>query len=308
MKIYHDIPNFQISWIRKTYNPEKESGRIKNYYIPNDKEELFELIKELNTNKEKYEIIGHTSNIYIQPHTSIKHVISTRKICEVWQDKKYIYCDCGASVKKLARTMINEGVLGFAGLIDLPGTVGGAIYGNSSVGNYSIVNLLDELTIIDGQYLKTIKKSDLYFSFRNSCFKDNDNKKVIISVKLKKKYGYKDDIIKESNFYHQWRMKYQPGPSNNLGTTVVGLEKMTFLGMLLKLIAFIICKLKRCKSNECKIRIIIKFLGLDSKLSTYMFGYNRFIWKDYDAHEYFQQYKRLIYKLYRNPRFEIDIW
>lgn len=306
MKIIHNIPTYHISWIKRTYNPETSSGIINNYYIPENKEELTGIIFKLNEEQKEYKIIGHTSNIYIQPNTNICNVISTRKICEYTEDDKYIYCDCGVSVKRLTKEMINKGIEGFAGLIDLPGTVGAAIYGNSSVGEYSIVKILEEVTVLDGNEIKTIHKKNLSFSFRNSCFSTNNQ--VILSCKLKKTYGNIENILKESKFYHEWRTKNQPGPENNLGTTVL-IKDLKIKGFFIKSLAYINYQInKPIDPEKYKINYVLRLLNIDPKLSDYMFGYNRFIWNDYESHKYFILYKSMINQLYKNPKYEIQIW
>ena len=137
-----------------------------------------------------FDLIGHTSNIYFLPDYSVDVMVSTRKCKQYTLTEDVIECDCGVPVAKLARKMVDEGVKGFEGLIDLPGTVGAAVYGNASCYGCSINSLLIAFDLLkpDGT-IETMYPSDLKLTKRSSSLKRHELKGIILSVKLKKEQG-----------------------------------------------------------------------------------------------------------------------
>lgn len=199
--------------------------------------------------------------------------------------------------------MIEKGYKGFAGLIDLPGTIGGAIYGNASVGNYSISKMLVSIELLNEfGHIETLKYEDLAFCSRSSILKRHEKKGVILSCNLRLEKGEIEEERKIADIIHNWRLQNQPGPLNNLGTTAL-LSTRSIYGLF----TFSIAKLlDLCHSSHKKDYLALKIMGV-KHLSPYLFGYNRFIWKDIKAHDYFSDYLSFINKAYKNPKLEIEV-
>ena len=303
MIIKNHVKTYSISWISSSYDKDTALGIINTYYIPETIDELQELCISLFTSGEELRVVGHTSNIYFLPNTNISNLISVRKLNR-WQiEGNLLTCQCGVNVKALSKAMIDEGFEGFAGLIDLPGTIGGAIYGNASVGKYSITNMLESVKLLNenGQ-IEVYSKEDMNFQYRSSALKRQEMKGIILSCSLKLTMGDSGKEKRTAEGIHVWRVKNQPGPLNNLGTTAL-LNNHSKYGFL----AFSIAKLVAFgRSPIIKKNLVLKMLGA-SHLSPYLFGYNRFIWKDPKAHEFFYDYIRFINKAYKYPKLEIEV-
>lgn len=140
MEVQHNVSINKIAWL-KIPNP----GVIKNLFIPESRAELEELCCKLYSEKKQFDVIGHTSNILYYSTYNPENVVSTRKVNFYSVHDNVIECDCGVNVSKLSREMVEFGFEGFEGLVDLPGTIGAAIFGNSGV---MIVALLVCLNIV----------------------------------------------------------------------------------------------------------------------------------------------------------------
>lgn len=310
MEEKHNIKSYSISWLANTYDGDTSTGIIENYYIPDSIDEFTTLCKSFYNKQEPFKIIGHSSNVYILPNTNIKNVISTRKLQKWNIDDGFLFCECGANIKRIARSMVDEGIKGFACMVDLPGTVGAAIYGNAGVSHDSVSGVLESVDILlsDGN-ICTFGYSDLGFTVRSSVLKRGEIDGVILSCKLRIEKGNVDDIISEANYVHNWRLANMPGPSRNLGTTFLLSDKsLTFLGSFVKSMVSLLCLFSKCKSNQqLKLRLILHLLQY-KELEPYMFGWNRYIWRDPKAHNQFGEYLKLIKKIYKKPRLEIEVW
>lgn len=310
MKTSKNIKSYSVTWLANTYDKDSSQGVIANYYLPETIEELTELCQNLYRMNEKFHVVGCTSNVYIRPNTSIDHLISLRLLNHFYIENDFMVCQCGASVKQIVRRMVKDGIDGYACMIDLPGTVGGGIYGNAGVSRHSIVQQLKDVTILltDGT-IKVFSPDELDFTFRSSALKRGELNGVILSCRLKRVQGNKKEIENEAQMVHEWRQKNQPGGARNLGTTsLLSIAEPTLRGKLLramaKVLAFI---LKPNDTTYFKTRFIMKALG-KSNLTEYLFGLNRYMWRDAKAHENFEAYVEAINQLYVKPRLEIEVW
>ena len=236
MKLYTNIKSYSVTWLANTYDQSSSQGIIANYYLPETMEEMTELCRDLYDRKEKFYVVGSTSNIYIRPNTNIEHLISVKLLHQFYVEDDFMYCECGASVKQIVRKMVKDGMKGYSCMIDLPGTVGGAIYGNASVSTDSIVQQLVDVKILlkDG-VIKTFTPEELNFSFRSSSLKRKELNGIILSCRLKRIKGDQKKIEDEAQMVHAWRKANQPGAARNLGTTsLLSITNRTLLGMTLR--------------------------------------------------------------------------
>lgn len=287
MKIYKDVKSYSVTWLANTYDKDKSQGTIANYYLPETIEELTELCRELYGKDEKFHVVGSTSNVYIRPNTSIKHLISIRLLNRFYLENGFTVCQCGASVKQIVRSMVKDGIDGYACMIDLPGTIGGGVYGNAGVSRHSIVRQLKDVTILLANgTIRTFPPEELGFTFRSSALKRGEMQGVILSCRLKRTPGNKKEIENEAMMVREWRKENQPGAARNLGTTsLLSIAKPTLKGKLLRAIAKCFAYvLNPDDKADFKTRFIMKALG-KPELSQYLFGLNRYMWMDPKAHE-----------------------
>lgn len=154
---------------------------------------MIDLCKSLYTNRQCFEVIGHTSNIYFTPDYNADIVVSTRKVKSYEVKEDVLVCDCGVPVKLLAKAMVAEGCKGFDGLVDLPGTVGASIYGNASCFGSSINRILLSCDYVDAEgVIKTLTQDEVKLSHRSTVFKSGGHKGIIVSAKLRYEKGDPD--------------------------------------------------------------------------------------------------------------------
>lgn len=167
-----NVPISKISWL-SSY-PIDSKGYTANFYEPETIEELVNICGILNDKKEKYDIIGHTSNIYFMPNYSIDNIVSTRKLTGYYVTDNTLVCECGVHVAKLSRKMVDDGYVGFEGLIDLPGTVGAAIYGNAGCYQCTLGALVKEVHILERSgTIRIFSRSEMEFKKRSSILKES---------------------------------------------------------------------------------------------------------------------------------------
>lgn len=308
MKVRYNVPIYDICWLNHA-----SGGVIKTFYEPCSVVELKKICIELYDNKEQYDLIGHTSNIYFLPQYSVDYMVSTRRCNHYSETAHEIICECGVSVSKLSRRMVSEGVKGFEGLIDLPGTVGAAVYGNASCFKCSINNLLIscELLCPDGT-VKTLFPDDLQLTTRSSVLKRDELKGVILTVKLIKEKGDVNELQKEAEINHIIRKTTQPGPKDNLGSIYAVSGGWSLYSIIPRFISkcyamFLILIGKDKIVVKQKQRAFLLYLLGAKDIYPYIYGWNRYIWKDEQSHALFWKYHKVHQLLFRESVFEIEI-
>ena len=308
MIVKKNIPVYSICWLNHA-----KGGVIGTYYEPESKHELEELCRKLYKEGQKFDLIGYTSNIYFLPNYSVDIMVSTRKVREVVYTKDLIIADCGVSVKALSHAMVNEGVIGFEGLIDLPGTVAASVYGNASCYNCSINSMLVSVEFLkkSGEII-TLKPNDLKLTRRSSIIKRGDLGGVILSVTLRKEYGDLESIKTIAEENHKRRIKTQPGPKDNLGSIYAVSNGASKRGRIISKLVSIFCIPLRLRQREIhtinKVHrdVILRLFGAKD-LQPYVYGWNRYIWKDERSHELFWKFHKIHQILFNASIFEIEI-
>jgi UDP-N-acetylenolpyruvoylglucosamine reductase len=286
---------------------------IGTFYEPENLEELRNICTTLYREGKDFDLIGHTSNIYFLPDYSVDNMVSTRKCNSMAEETDCIVCDCGVSVAKLARQMVEDGVKGFEGLIDLPGTVGAAIYGNASCYGCSINSLLISFDLLrPGGTIETLCPDVLKLSKRSSALKRHELNGIILSVRLKKEQGDAILLKELAAKNHHSRKVSQPSPKDNLGSVYASKRKKTPVGFIVSGIAKFVGLLygltgKNKKQIKDKQKEIALSLLQARDLVPYVYGWNRYIWKDELAHTLFWKFDRIHRLLYKDSEFEIEI-
>ena len=270
-----------------------------------------ELCAGFYANSLGFDLIGHTSNTLYDPDYIVERVVSTRKLTNFEIKGSFIECDCGVPVKRLASDAVAEGILGFEGLVDLPGTVSAAIYGNASCYDSSISELLVEANILkgDGEF-ETVGPDWFSFSKRSSSLKRKEKKAVIISVKLRANKGNKSDIVQQAEYNHNKRKQTQPPAQGTLGSVFGSEGRLTALNLVITCITKIYALILKYTGGADieKKRKHLTFCLLRAKdVEPYVHHWNCYWWRDENAHKLFWKYVRLHRLMFTKSEFEIEI-
>ena len=154
-------------------------------FITTDKfEEFVSLWIEGQAEKIPQRIIGSGSNILFPDKGFSGRIYKflARKIKIKKQTARNLVLECDAGVQ-LRDLVLLSSEKGFANILDLfgiPGTVGGAVFGNAGAWNAQISDNLLSLTLCDSNgNQKILAKKNITFAYRHSSIK---NDKVILSA------------------------------------------------------------------------------------------------------------------------------
>lgn len=291
-------------------------GGMCNLFIsPSNASQLETLVQYLYQNELKFQLLGHTSNVYILNSTNIPIVVSTIKCNKYEVVDNHILCEAGASVIHLAKNMISQGISGFEYLTGLPGTIGAAICNNSSCKQNSISSLLvsAEVMLSNGQKV-SMTAEQMEFKFRTSIFKEKRIDGVILNATLRADRDDAEKLMKIAHENNIERKRILEGHAQNLGCTVNRCfinGRMPLKYSIPNRIFYVLLKI--CRVKELVIRKYSKnFLCIISGYSTvapYISNINNiiFVWYDEGADKEFPRYLEFMRKVFKTDKVEIEV-
>lgn len=160
-------------------------GGIARYFIsisnPSDLVKAVQTAKKYNLS---YFVFGGGSNtLFLEeglPDLFINYY--TFKLDQVQQNGAELTLPCSVALSALVAYTAQLGLSGLAWAAGIPGSLGGAIYGNAGAFGAEIKDSLKEVTVFEEGEVKTIPATDLAFSYRHSPFQGTQS--LLLSCKL----------------------------------------------------------------------------------------------------------------------------
>jgi UDP-N-acetylmuramate dehydrogenase len=162
-------------------------------------------------------ILGGCSNVLINDNGIRGLAIITTKLKAAPHTAgDRLECPAGVPAIFISHLAADNGLSGLEFLCGIPGTIGGAVFGNAGAHGGEMSNAVESVTVMDFDgNIKTIPASELRFAYR-SAHVPNDS--VIISVTLKLTAGDAHDIKSKMESYKEWRLAKQPVGARTCGS------------------------------------------------------------------------------------------
>ena len=129
-------------------------------------------------------ILGGGANVLVSDAGVREIVVLNRaKRIEINQAERFVWAESGANFGVMARKVSARGCTGFEWAAGIPGTVGGAVYGNAGAHGWEVADNLMMATIlhpVEGK--KQMSSSQMGFAYRSSFLKKEQEKSVILSA------------------------------------------------------------------------------------------------------------------------------
>jgi len=198
----------------------KIGGPAKYFYVAKTKKDLIEAVKS----GLPLFILGGGSNVLAldEGYDGLVIKMATSKV-EVRGNE--IFAEAGVIFSDLVKLASNSSLSGLEWAAGIPGTIGGAIYGNAKAYSASIADLVKEVEFLDKGTLeiKILSGRECQFSEKNSVFKKDKNL-IILSVVLKLEKGEKEIIVKKSKENICSRKEKQPLDYPSAGSMFINFQ------------------------------------------------------------------------------------
>lgn len=147
-------------------------------------EELQEAIAWARTNKCVWRVLGSGSNLLVSDAGYKGLIIWYRdKLVNVDEESGFVEVGAGALTAVVAGATARAGLTGFEWAAGVPGTIGGAIFGNAGASGGEMKDAVREVYVLEKKGLKTYKAEECGFVYRGSRFKKDCG--VIVGATLR---------------------------------------------------------------------------------------------------------------------------
>lgn len=184
-------------------------GPARHFVVAKTKEEMIGAYQFAKREGFKIFFLGYGSNVLVSDRGFDGLVVKV-ETGEMFYENNQIYADAGVLMSSLMKYSIGLGFGGLQWAAGLPGTVAGAVYGNSGCNGGCMADVIKRVWYHNGyrEISEEVNKKD--FGYRWSKFKSHPA--IITGVSLKELPETKDrgKIIDQVNKFNRFRSKSQP--------------------------------------------------------------------------------------------------
>ncbi|MBI4234927.1 UDP-N-acetylmuramate dehydrogenase [Candidatus Peregrinibacteria bacterium] len=192
-------------------------GGAADFFYPATKnKEIKDLIRFANKYKVPFITIGKGSNILFHDH-GFRGLVINIKIEKITFHKDSVEAEAGASIAKLIFESIKHGFNGLEKWVGLPGTVGGAVFGNAGCNGLEVKDCLIKSTLLEAFTGKEKKVDNKYFryKYRHSILKEEPETILSATFRLQKNKLNPEEQRKIMEEIQKFRLDQQPKGSSS---------------------------------------------------------------------------------------------
>jgi UDP-N-acetylmuramate dehydrogenase len=166
-----------------------------------------------------YTILGGGSNVLVSDQGFRGVVVLNRAKETVFEtgDQPTVKCEAGVVFSNLANRCASKSLSGLEWAATVPGTIGGAVYGNAGAfGGDMAGNLIwAELLTLNGRERFNVEQFG--YGYRTSILKRGALKAIVLSALLRLKNGAKEEVSAKIQSFSERRKATQP-PGASMGS------------------------------------------------------------------------------------------
>jgi len=222
--IKKELPGIKKDVPLKGYSTYKIGGKARYFFEAKNKEDLIMAIETARKFKLPFFILAGGSNVLFSDK-GFNGIVIKIKNRDIEVRGNEIDAGAGVSLNDLVRVSMDNSLTGFEWAAGIPGTLGGAIFGNAQAFGDKISDNVKSVEALDVKELKIKKLTNKQCGFKSktSIFKSKGNLAIISAVlKLKKgKLGEIREIVKE---HLDYRRNKHPLKYSSCGSVFVNPE------------------------------------------------------------------------------------
>jgi UDP-N-acetylmuramate dehydrogenase len=185
----------------------------------NSADELANAMKIIWEQNVPYTILGGGSNVLVSDN-GVRGIVVLNRAKNVRfeeGDQPAVFCESGVIFSNLANRCASKGLSGLEWAATVPGTIGGAVYGNAGAfgGDVSQNLIWAEVVTRDGR--KKMSVDEMQYSYRTSAFKHGNENAIVLSALLRLKNSNKVEVSAKIESFSERRKATQP-PGASMGS------------------------------------------------------------------------------------------
>lgn len=163
-----------------------------------------------------YYILGGGSNVLVSDEGFRGVVVLDRAKETVFEmgDQPTVWCEAGVVIANLAKRCASKGLAGLEWSATVPGTVGGAVYGNAGAFGGDMNDSLLWADVLTQHGREKLTLDQMGYGYRTSVLKCGEIKGIVLSALLKLKNSSKEEVsVKIEQFSERRKATQPPGAS-----------------------------------------------------------------------------------------------
>ncbi len=194
----------------------KIGGPAKYFVQVSTSEELERAVRAAIDLKIPYVVLGGSSNVLISD-TGFDGLVIRNISNEIQFDRSTVTVSSGYNFSRLAVLAAEHGLTGLEFACGIPGTVGGAVFGNAGSFGSEMKDVLQSARVLrqDGTVV-TMSTDELQFGYRHSILKERGG--IVLAVVIVLQKGEGEAITKLQQKHLAYRREHQPLDWPSLGS------------------------------------------------------------------------------------------
>ena len=166
-----------------------------------------------------YTILGGGSNMLVSDK-GVRGVVVLDRAKEVRfesGDQPTVWCEAGVIFSNLANRCASKGMAGLEWAATVPGTIGGAVYGNAGAFGADMSNNLIWADMLTRNGREKYFVEQMEYGYRTSILKCGEIKAIVLSALLRLKNSTKEEVSVKIDEFSERRKAAQP-PGASMGS------------------------------------------------------------------------------------------
>lgn len=201
------------------YTSARIGGKADIFVTVKTATELMDAIQVLWDYDMPYYILGGGSNVLVSDK-GVRGVVILDRAKEVIfnsGDQPTVWCEAGVNFSNLANRCAAKGLAGLEWAATIPGTVGGAVYGNAGAFDGELSKNLIWTEVLTKTGCEKLTPEQMEYGYRTSILKRGGIKAIVISALLRLKNSSKEEVSAKINEFSERRKSAQP-PGASMGS------------------------------------------------------------------------------------------
>ena len=181
--------------------------------------ELARAVKFLWKNEMPFVMLGGGSNILVSDK-GVRDVVVMNRARGVkfhMGDQPYVAAEAGVVFSNLANRCASKGLSGIEWAAAVPGTIGGAVYGNAGAFGGDVAGNLISAELLTENGKEKYSVAQMGYGYRTSVLKRHELKAIVLSAELRLKNSTKEDATVQIQQFSAHRKATQP-PGASMGS------------------------------------------------------------------------------------------
>ncbi|MBL7162591.1 MAG: UDP-N-acetylmuramate dehydrogenase [Anaerolineales bacterium] len=213
--------NMQTEVSLARYTAARVGGTADVLVVVNSVDELAQTARELRTLEVPFLILGGGSNMLVSD-TGVREVVILNRAREISFDDEStpptVWAGSGANFGNVARRAASRGLSGLEWAAGIPGTVGGAVFGNAGAHGDDVAGCLRMAEILHQDGCKEQwSAEEMGYAYRSSRLKREKMAATVLSASFALEYSTPEEVQRQMDEFAAFRHRTQP-PGASMGS------------------------------------------------------------------------------------------